>query len=188
MNNPFSHIIASFMRQSFRAACLCLALICIQATVKAQTPSARPEQVKAAFLYHFTQFVKWPESTFSQPDAPFVIGILGNDPFGSYLDKIIAGENIDGRSIIVIRYADVSKIGDCHILYIDRKLLPAALGKIDYRNMLTVSDAASFTNSGGMVRFFTEQNKVRFEINLATAKSAGLDISSKLLRLAKVIE
>jgi hypothetical protein len=154
----------------------------------AQAPSARAEQVKAAFIFHFTQFIKWPEDRFNAPAAPFVIGILGSDPFGSYLDKLLKGEKVNGHPIAVHRFANETEIGNCNILFVNKTATPDTLTALHKRGTLTVSDWTDFMNNGGMVRFFQEQNKVRFEINLSAAKEARLEISSKLLRLARIFE
>ena len=157
--------------------------------IKAQTVAARAYQVKAVFLYNFSQFVEWPPTAFSSNSAPFVIGILGNDPFGSYIDETVAGENMMGHPMVVQRYHTVKDITDCHILFIntddDMLQVLTALGN---RSILTVSDDKNFAKKGGMIRFFTVNNKVRLRINLSSAKAANLTISSKLLRLAEIVD
>ena len=157
-------------------------------SVCAQSTVAREYQVKAVFLYNFTQFVEWPAAA-GQTTQPFVIGILGTDPFGRYLEETVAGEKVAGRSVIVQRFNDVSEITSCHILYINRiKLNEETLAALRRRGILTVSDHNSFIQQGGMVRFYTANNKIRFQINLPVTKAAQLNISSKLLRVADIVE
>ncbi|HKR05754.1 MAG TPA: YfiR family protein [Bacteroidia bacterium] len=153
-----------------------------------QNKTAPEYQVKAVFLYNFTQFIEWPPSSFKEPDDPFIIGIIGDDPFGSYLDETVAGERFGTHPIKIQRYNDVKNISNCQILYISsddvettKKILSAVSGK----GVLTVSDVPNFYKWGGTVRFFTENNKIRLQINVDLSKAEELDISSKLLNVAK---
>jgi hypothetical protein len=153
-----------------------------------QSKTAAEYQVKAVFLYNFTQFIEWPSSAFSSSDDPFVVGIIGNDPFGSYIDETVAGEKFGTHPIQVKRYKDVKDINHCQILYInsaDAELVNKILAAVSQKSVLTVSDAPDFYKQGGMVRFFTENNKIRFQVNVELSKAAELNISSKLLSVAK---
>jgi hypothetical protein len=158
----------------------------------AATPElvAREYQIKAVFLFNFAQFVEWPPEAFRGADEPFVIGILGDDPFGPYLDEAVRGEKVNNRSISIVRFARPVDITTCHILYISRSeagRLDQILSAIKGRSILTVSDVDQFSRLGGMIRFVTENNKVRLRIDNEAAKSAGLKISSKLLRPSQLV-
>jgi hypothetical protein len=156
--------------------------------LSAQSGPTREYQVKAVFLYNFTQFIHWPPAA-SSSGSPFVIGVLGSDPFGSYLDQTVVGEKVAGRSIVVRRFKELEDISVCHILFVSGSQATAGtLSSLKSRNVLTVGDNGSFITQGGMIRFYMENNKIRLQINLATAKEAGLEISSKLLRVADVVE
>lgn len=163
----------------------CFVLLSLQP--QAQT-APKAYQVKAAFLYNFSQFVEWPPTAFSNQASPFVIGILGKDPFGAYLHELVKGERINGHPIQVQRYGDEKEIKNCHILFINLPSTINALSALENQSTLTVSDADNFARQGGMIRFFTENNKIRLEINPAAAKEASLNISSKLLRVAQIVE
>jgi hypothetical protein len=78
----------------------------------------REYDLKAAFLFNFAQFVEWPPEAFPDAGAPFVIGILGEDPFGKSLDEIVTNETVRNRKIVVRRYRNVQEISTSHILYI----------------------------------------------------------------------
>lgn len=148
-------------------------------------------QVKAGFLYNFCQFVQWPEQAFSSGNSPLVIGILGKDPFGSYLDETVRGETVDHHPLTVMRFNSVEEIDSCHILFINinkRDDLREALEALASKPVLTVSDAPTFARSGGIVTFLTEEKKTRIRINLKAARNGNLIISSKLLRIAEIIE
>lgn len=153
----------------------------------AQTPTPA-NQVKAVFLYNFTQFVTWPPAAFSSSNAPFVIAVLGTDPFGAYLENVVQGERVDGHPIVVRRFTDSKEVRHCQILFINKSNAAAIAKELDSQGMLTVSDTDNFAKEGGMIRFYVESNKIRFQINAAAARQANLAISSKLLRLADVID
>lgn len=154
---------------------------------QAQAPTA-VNQVKAVFLFNFTQFVTWPSFSFNGSNAPFVIGVLGTDPFGRYLDNVVEGEQVDGHPIVVKRYDEAKEARDCQLLFINKSNPAEVLKEINNQPVLTVSDADNFARKGGMIRFYVENNKIRLQINARAAKAANLSISSKLLRLANVID
>jgi hypothetical protein len=155
----------------------------------AQQRPATEQQVKAAFIYNFTRFVDWPPEAFESANAPFVIGVLGNDPVASYLEDLVKDEKLDTHNIIVQRFTDLKQIDQCNILFIsaeeaakNNKLIPS----INRKGILTVSDVTDFSKWGGVVRFFKEANRLRLQINPAEAKAAQLTISSKLLSISSI--
>jgi hypothetical protein len=146
--------------------------------------------IKAVFLFNFSQFVEWPESAFAHEQAPLVIGVLGRDPFGSALQDAVRGETVNGRTLAVRHYPELADVADCHILFIDRTQQPRLeeiLSTLSERNCLTVSDAEGFAQAGGVIQFVTIDNRIRLQINLDAAKLANLTISSKLLRPAQIV-
>jgi hypothetical protein len=163
-----------------------LVLACASApTAPAQSAPPAEYQVKAVFLFNFAQFVDWPAQAFHEPLAPLVIGVLGEDPFGTYLDDLVSGEKIGDRPLLVRRFKRVEELTDCHIVFICRseaRNLAQIVTRLKGQSLLTVSDADTFTRQGGMVRFATENGKIRLRINVEAAKACHLTISSKLLR------
>ena len=154
-----------------------------------QTVQAPEYQVKAVFLFNFAQFVDWPPAAFPDPATPLVIGILGNDPFEGFLEQTIRGEQVRGRGFQVQRYHSLDEIKTCHILFISRpegNRPEAILAGLRNWPILTVSDADGFAERGGMIRFVTDRNHIRLQINLDAAQAASLTISSKLLRVAEI--
>jgi hypothetical protein len=171
-----------------------LALVALRLTTLAVVAQPAPSagyQIKAVFLFHFAQFVEWPATAFPTAKAPLVIGILGDDPFGHYLDELVKDEAIGGHKITVARYPTAEEAAQsCHILFIGNsessrlgKIIPALSGAA----ILTVSDVDDFSQRGGMVRFVTESGKIRLRINAGVAKARGLSISSKILRAATLV-
>jgi YfiR/HmsC-like len=145
-------------------------------------------QIKAVFLFNLAQFVEWPSRAFSDATAPLIIGVLGDDPFGGYLDETLRGERVNKRPLVAQRYRRVSDIKTCHVLFISRSesdRLEQIFATLRGRITLTVGDTDDFITRGGMIRLVTERSKIRIRINLNTVKAANLTISSKLLRLAQ---
>ncbi|HTF29246.1 MAG TPA: YfiR family protein [Flavitalea sp.] len=157
--------------------------------VVAMKQPAQEYQLKAVFLFNFTQFVDWPPSSFDTDQSPVVIGVLGDNPFGSYLDEIVSGESIRGHPVVVHYYKNVEDVQECHILFVTlteitkrKKVIEPLKGK----DILTVSDALHFAAEGGMIRFFIANNNIKFQINLESARASKMVFSSKLLRLAEI--
>jgi hypothetical protein len=156
----------------------------------AQIGLSREYQVKAVFLFNFAQFVEWPTAAFTSASSPLVIGILGEDPFGAYLDETVRGEKVNNRPLEIQRYHRVDEIKMCHILFISRSetnRLEQILVSLKDRRTLVVGDGDDFVQRGGMIRLANAQNKIRLIINTDAAKTANLTISSKLLRAAELV-
>ena len=144
-------------------------------------------ELKAVFIFNFSQFVDWPTNAFKSESDPMIIGVLGADPFGPVLDRIIQDEKVRGRSIVVERYARIAEMKRCHILFVSKSMAaqwPEIQRIVDNEPILTVSDMDRFSNRGGMIHLVTEKNLVRMRVNPEVARRANLNISSKLLRLA----
>jgi hypothetical protein len=147
-------------------------------------------QVEAVFLLHFTQFVEWPAQGFSDAHTPFVIGVLGRDPFGTALDAAVRGETVNGHPLVVKRFTAAADISPCQILFIDRSAVGEAnrvIGSVSHSGTLTVSDVAVPGPQDVIIRFVNEDRRIRLRINVDFARAAGLTISSKLLRPAQVV-
>jgi len=157
--------------------------------VSAQTAISREYEIKAVFLFNFAQFVDWPPEAAASPQAPLIIGVLGDDPFDGYLDDTVRGEKLKNRPFVVQRYSRVEDVDGCQVLFIGNtnpRDLGHILAALKGRSILTVGDTEGFAEDGGIIRFVTEKNRIRFRINVDAAEAAHLVISSKLLRLAEV--
>jgi hypothetical protein len=167
------------------------ALLALNVTAPAVAASASENQVKAVFLFNFSQFVSWPAEAFAHPEAPLVIAVLGADPFGEDLDAAVRGEHVGDRPLEVRRYRSVADIKDCQILFIDRSeaaRLPEIIAALHGRRILTVSDADDAAKRGVIIQFVTDNNRIRLRINASAARADGLTISSKLLRPAQIVD
>ena len=144
--------------------------------------------VKAAFLSNFTQFVKWPAAAFIDAGAPFAIGILGDDPFGGSLEKIVKGQAVAGRKIVIRRGRRSEDVRSCQVVFIaksERRRIAELIAGLQGVSILLVGESEQFTHQGGAIGFAMEGDKVRFEINAGSAQRAGLELSSRLLRLSR---
>ena len=158
--------------------------------VQGESPRTSEYQLKAVFLFNFVQFVDWPPSATQDSQPSLLIGILGDDPFGPFLDETVRGERVGARPIQVRRYHRIADIEECNILFISRsenERVPEILSAVKNRPVLTVSDGDGFASQGGIIQFFTDKNRIRIRINLDAAQAANLTISSKLLRVAEVV-
>lgn len=146
-------------------------------------------KVKAAFIYNFAKFTAWPSEAFSKSNAPFVIGIVGKDPFGSTMDETLKNKSVEEHPV-TIRRVKWGEAKECHLLFVSgsegtktRDMDPVKTSPI-----LTVGETSGFAQRGGIINFTVNDEKVGFEINPDAAKRAKLDISSKLLSLAKIVK
>jgi hypothetical protein len=165
-----------------RRALLAALLTLFSSFGPAQDPAASLEyQVKAAFLFNFLKFVEWPPTP---ADAPWVIGILGRDPFEGALEKTVRGKMVNGRPVEVRHFGKVNDVKNCNILFIggadfERAGVPVQPG------LLTVGEAPGFLKAAGIVNFYIDDNRVHFQIRQELAHAAGLRVSSQLLKLGR---
>jgi hypothetical protein len=157
-------------------------------SMSAQAPPSEYD-VKAAYLYNFGKFVKWPES--STKGAQFTICVLGDNPFKGALASIVAGEKVNGKPAVVVHPESGRSASDCNILFITRAeqhRVRRILESLDVGGTLTVSDIPGFVEDGGMIQFVNQGGRIRFTINIAAAQQAGLSVSSELLKVASSVK
>ena len=142
---------------------------------RAEALEAPEYDLKAGYLAKFPDFIKWPA-----PGGPITVGVLGNDPFGPALAGVMK----------VKRSNRVEDLKGCQIIFVSKSEqgnLPAIIAALAGTNIMTVGDADGFVKQGGVLGFVMDGGKVRFEINTGAAKRAGLEISSRLLKLASKV-
>jgi hypothetical protein len=155
----------------------------------AQPALNREMQLKATFVFNFAQFSEWPPERFEDTSSPIVIGILGHDPFGGFIDELVGNATIAGRAVQIRRVASIEEANACHVLFIARDKsadLEQILKQLQGNAVLTVSDMNDFTTRGGTIGLFVKDNKMKFEINMTAYKNSNVVISSRVLRLAKL--
>jgi hypothetical protein len=153
-----------------------------QSAAQAAVPTQ--EEVEAVYLYNFAKFATWPTK---QKSDVLNLCVLGSDPFGASLDRIVEDEKIDSRHLVVRRLKDESSVEDCAILFIgdsESSHLDRDLLAVTHYPILTVSDIPGFTQAGGTIQFVVQDNRVRFQVNLNAARKCGITLSSQLLKVA----
>jgi len=156
----------------------------------AQNPKPTDYDVKAAYLYNFGRFVEWPGKVAAAQGGLFTVCVLGQDPFGRSLDAALAGETVDGKTVVAKRISSPEESGNCQILFLsltEDSRLSTIIADLDKKAVLTVSDMRQFTQRGGMIQFVLEGKRVRFEVNLTATQHAGLTLSSELLKVATTV-
>jgi hypothetical protein len=157
-----------------------------------ETEANREHRIKAAYLYQFGRYVEWPAKAFSSAKAPFVIGVLEQDPLVPYLEQIAGVKKIQDRPIQIRRLSSATAIPACHMLHLPASLTPEiqaeVIRKAAGKNVLLVGDAEGFLDRGGTMQFVVEDNKIRVVISRKAAERAGLTISAKLLQVARVVD
>jgi len=154
----------------------------------AQNSQPSEYQVKAAFIFNFAKFVEWPPGAFADARSPLLIGILGESPFGTDFEQAVRGKTLNNRPVTVKECRTTEEARKCHVLFIstsEKARLKEIFKDLASTNILTVGETEDFIKDGGMIRFFWEGNKIRFEISGDVAKKAGLKIDSKLLSLGR---
>jgi hypothetical protein len=154
-------------------------------------PADLPEYaMKANYLTKFAPFVEWPARTFAATDSPLRICVAGTDPFGPLLADIVKGQQVQGHPVTIDHPADPAAAAQCHILFVGQSddhpaadMLRAMAGK----PVLTVTDRSRGV-PGGMIQFVQLEGRVRFIIDAASAEASGVQISSKLLELAVMVQ
>jgi hypothetical protein len=154
--------------------------------------ASREYRIKAAYLYQFGRYVDWPAKAFSNSKAPFVIGVLEQDPLIPDLEQIARIKKIQDRPIKIRRFSSASGIRPCNILYLSASLSAEAqaevIRKVGRQGVLLVGDSIEFLDRGGTMQFVVEDNKIRVVISRKAAERAGLTISAKLLQVARVVD
>lgn len=153
-----------------------------------QTPTV--VEVRALYLYNFSLFVNWPDSAFESPDSPVVYCVVGNNRLRKTLEKLLDGESSRGRSLRMAGEKPASGWAGCHLLYLSGSLgseVAEIRDALQGKPVLLVSDSEKFVQEGGMVSLIRKGRRVRPVINLEAVKAAGIRISSKLLRLSRLV-
>ncbi len=148
------------------------------------------DKLKAEFLIRFAGFTTWPATAFEGNSTPVVVGVWSDSNFTKTLSAAIGTRKAGDRKIVTRNIRGTSEIRSVHILYIpasgarsiDRILLEA-----ERLPVLTVSEVSGFCKRGGVMNFYRDGEYIRFEANPDAARSAGLQVSSQLLRLARIV-
>lgn len=187
--SEINHVLSQRVAASFGAGIIAVLAAFFLVAPKASAQSE--DQIMAAFLFNFARYVEWPEDAFDRNDMPVNICMLSSKEFGDVVSRTVSGKTIADRSVVVHWTADIPEKTGCHILFIGHEFdrpHADAVALLDGMSVFTVADQEGFAKAGGIANFFRVDNRIRFEINPEAATKAGLRISSRLLRLARVVE
>lgn len=182
--------ISKFYDKLFKGYLL-ISLIVIITHLNHVTPIVDEYQLKAVFLYNFSNFVVWPPNTFTNEEEPFKICILGKDPFGIILDVTVESKKLESHPIVITRVEKINDTKICHILFINR-LEPARLKELfaftkNYP-ILTVSDSEDFITQGGMIELSISNNQMLIRLNPDAIEWVGLNATAKLMKFVQRVQ
>jgi YfiR/HmsC-like len=193
-NFPVGREPAAAIPAARRLLCLFLVLLSGSAgfalPARGQADAATGYEVKAAFLFNFAKFIEWSPAAFATPQSPFVICVLGPDPFGNVLDDTLQGKTIGDRVFTVQRIKDGPDARHCQMVFVSSSESAHLIEIVESTrgaHVLLAGETAGFAASGGTIEFTLEDNHVHFTINTDAANRSGLKFSSKLLALAKIV-
>lgn len=147
-------------------------------------------RIKAAFLYHFCNYIHWPQETFATAESPLVIGVAGPDAIVQTIDAAVTGRRAHGRAMVVRKVAAQEDLDGVHLLYVHAAMASAAAtfaNALDNHAVLVVTDGPAGLDAGGAISFVIENDKVRFDVALDAARQRGLQVSAQLLTVAREI-
>ncbi|HLY73940.1 MAG TPA: YfiR family protein, partial [Planctomycetota bacterium] len=154
---------------------ICLAAPGSAAVESRQDPGpSLPEYVlKAGFIFNFAKYVEWPAASFETPGTPISVGIVGADPFGEEIDKVLGVKTVKDRHFVILRFREAAELQRCHILFIPRSEkahLHEILKQVDSWPVLTVGEDEGFARTGCAVNILIEKEKPRLEVNPEAAE------------------
>lgn len=168
-----------------------VALLPVPVSLSAEFSRLDEYELKAVFLFNFIKFTEWPAAEMGKRDDPFIIGVVGKDPFGAALDRVIEGEKFHDKKIVIRRFSRMEDIAAAsHVLFVsasEENNLTIILKLLNHRPVLTISDIENFAERGGVITLRKEGSKIAFDVNLEAAKRAELVMQAQLLRLAKIV-
>jgi hypothetical protein len=150
--------------------------------------TASEYDIKAAYLYNFIALTEWPARAFPSPDAPLRVCIVGDDPFGSILERTVHGEVVNGRRMVIERFPPLERAAQCHVVFLSRRTAPRpVLDTLAASPVLTIGESEAVAQAGGTIVFVAEDGRIRFEVNRSAATRRGLTFNARLLEVAREV-
>jgi len=172
------------------------ALLCLVFFVSGMLRSARAQatgdeyQVKAAVLFHFLQLIAWPGGTINGPGQSIAFCVFDDEPHRLDLENALSGKVIGTHVVQVRLISQPANLQGCNVVFLSRdesRRQDATLNSLRGLPVLTVGETDGFYAGGGMIRLRVDDDRIRFDIDLAAAQSSHLQISSQLLLLATTV-
>lgn len=168
----------------------------------------RVAAIKAGMVVNFIKYTRWPDSSFESEQAPIIIIIVGEADIDRPLPAALGRQTSNGRPI-EIRHLDYptarsgesaphqddlaqfrQSLRESHLAYLGRSerfRVGAILEDLEESDVLSVSDIDGFAERGGMLGLVIRDNRVAFDANIEAIEAAGFQISSQVLRLARIV-
>lgn len=169
------------MRKRAFACIIVFAVLLLHFSSKAQTTDYRFHSV---FIYNFTKYIQWPESYQS---GDFIIGVLGNSPISTELEKLAANKTVGKQKIVIQRFKSINEVGTCHILFVPgpgSNNFDSVKEKLKGKSTLVITEKSGLAQKGSGINFILLENKWKFELNESATQSAGLKVSRELSQMA----
>jgi hypothetical protein len=179
------------LMKKLNALLLCLLLVFPLLCQQKKAVKVEEYQLKIAMIKRFFDFIKWPTVPGHPDPGKFVIGIVGDTPLSDYLETLSDQPIIPDKKVIFKAISDLSQVRECHVLIIgniDAERLKEILTVTGDLPILSISETEGFAEIGVLINLFKIDNNVKFEINYQSVKRSGLVFSSKLYKLAKLID
>ena len=167
------------------------ALLMATLLVGLATSAPRNEyELKAAFVLNFASLVHWPDGALEEATTLEVAVMANTDPY-ALIERALDGRSAGGHPVRSRRAVSLNELGGAHIVFVTRA---SGVGAADVvsatrgKSVLLIGESTDFAQRGGAINFYTEDRKIRFEVNPQAAKEAGIQISSRLLSVAKILE
>jgi hypothetical protein len=173
-----------------RLSCAVAATICLSWSAESYAQSATAAALTSAFLYNFAKFTEWPADALA-PGQPLALCVLGDNGVAAALEQVIRGHAIESHELTVELLKPDQSARSCHVLYVsglDEKRSLQLIDNLKAAPVLTASDANRFAEIGGIAQLILENGRMRFTVNVNAAQRARLQLSSKLLSLARIIK
>jgi len=159
-------------------------------SVSVYAKEAPEEQIKGAMMVNFVKFVEWPVTLIEKTKGIITVGIIGDDSFFEAVNRM-NNRVVSGKKIQIKRFKTLNGLSDCQVLFISATescRTEAILRAVSGISVLTIGESEDFTRLGGIIRFFKENNRIRFEINKAQALKSNLKLSAKLLEISRLVQ
>jgi len=172
------------------ALLICGFFLVAPSPVTAQNEDDNEYRLKLAFIYNFAQFTQWPPEAFRNPAAPLMVCVVGQNPFHGEIEQSLRGRTVGDHPLEIKGLKSDDTFKGCQMLFVrasERRMEPTILAALRGSSTLTVGEAKGFAESGGVINFVLEENRLRFEVNLDAATRSRVKISSKVLALARIV-
>jgi len=166
------------------AGVVAMVLACTGQSVEGR--SVKVTELKAEIISRFAPYIEWPATALA-PDAPLLLCIVNDQGVADALQRTVADRTVSGHRLAVKSLAADAPLPSCQVLYVAGPDAKRSLATVAAAPVFTMGDASDFVSTGGMVKLFRRNDRLRFEVNLEPIQRAGMKLSSRVLALADVV-